>query len=94
MPTTNFGSATQVAVDNSPIRNVLIKFTVSGVGTRQVVSAKLRLYCEDASGFGGAFYKVVDNSWNEGTVIWNNAPAADPNSFATLGAAWRGIGMK
>jgi len=50
MPTTNFGSATQVVVDNSPIRNVLIKFTVSGMGTRQVVSAKLRLYCEDASG--------------------------------------------
>jgi acid phosphatase type 7 len=90
VPTTNFGSAPQVVVDNSPIRNVLIKFTVSGVGTRQVVSAKLRLYCEDPSGVGGAFYKVADNSWNEGTVTWNNAPAADPNSFATLGAVVAG----
>jgi chitodextrinase len=90
LPTTNFGSATQVVVDNSPVRNVLIRFTVSGVGTRQVVSAKLRLYCEDASGVGGVFYKVVDNSWNEGTVTWNNAPAADTSSFATLGAVAAG----
>ena len=90
VPATNFGSAAQVVVDNSPIRNVIIKFTVSGVGTRQVVSAKLRLYCEDASGVGGAFYKVADNSWNEGTITWNNAPAADPNSFATLGAVVAG----
>ena len=90
MPTANFGSATQVVVDNSPVRNVLLKFTVSAVGTRQIISAKLRLYCEDPSGVGGAFYKVADNSWNEGTVTWNTAPAADTTSFATLGAVAAG----
>jgi acid phosphatase type 7 len=90
VPTTNFGSAVQIVVDNSPVRNVLLKFAVSGVGTRQVVSAKLRLYCEDASGVGGAFYKVADNTWNEGIVNWNNAPAADAVSFAALGAVAAG----
>ena len=34
--------------------------------------------------------KLLDNSWNEGTVTWNNAPAADPSSFATLGAVAAG----
>jgi chitodextrinase len=90
VPTTNFGSATQIIVDNSPVRNVLLKFAVSGVGSRQLVSAKLRLYCEDGSGVGGAFYRVVDNTWSEGTITWNTAPAADTISFATLGAVAAG----
>jgi chitodextrinase len=90
VPTTNFGSAVQIVADNSPVRHVLLKFVVSGVGTRQLASAKLRLYCEDPSGVGGAFYKLADNSWNEGTVTWNNAPAADPGSFAALGAVAAG----
>jgi chitodextrinase len=90
LPTTNFGSAVQIVVDNSPVRNVLLKFVVSGVGTRQLVSAKLRLYCEDASGVGGVFYRVADNTWNEGTVNWNNAPTADTVSFTTLGGVAAG----
>ena len=90
LPTTPFGSAVQVVVDNSPVRNVLLKFTVSAVGTRQVVSAKLRLFCEDGSSIGGALYKVADNTWNEGTVTWNTAPASDTVSFASLGAVVAG----
>jgi len=90
VPTTNFGSAVQIVADNSPVRNVLLKFGVSAVGTRQVVSAKLRLFCEDGSSVGGAFYKVADNTWNEGTVTWNTAPAADTVSFTTLGAVVAG----
>ena len=90
VPTTNFGSAVQVVADNSPVRNVLLKFVVSAVGTRQVVSAKLRLFCEDGSSIGGAFYRVADNTWSEGTVTWNTAPAADPVSFTSLGAVVAG----
>jgi hypothetical protein len=85
LPTSNFGSAPQLVVDNSPIRNLLLKFTVSGIGTRSVLSAKLRLYCVDASPFGGEFHRVPGTSWSEGTVNWNNAPTADTNSIATLG---------
>ena len=74
-----------MVVDNSPIRNVLLKFNVLGIGTRSVLSAKLRLYCVDPSPFGGEFHRVADASWSEGAVNWNNAPAADLNSIATLG---------
>jgi chitodextrinase len=90
MPTVNFGSANQIIVDNSPVRNTLLKFTVSAVGTRTVISAKLRLFCEDGSGVGGALYRVTDTTWNESTVTWNNAPAANVNSLGSLGSVAAG----
>jgi calcineurin-like phosphoesterase family protein len=89
-PTTNYGSSTQFVVDNSPIRNTFMKFNVSGVGTRTVLSAKLRLYCVDASSVGGLLYRVADTTWDEGTVNWNTAPASDTSSLAALGAVVAG----
>ena len=85
LPTSGFGSSTQFVVDNSPIRNLLLKFAVSGIGTRPVLSAKLRLYCVDGSPFGGEFHRVADTGWSEGTINWNNAPTPDLSSVATLG---------
>jgi chitodextrinase len=85
-PTTNFGTATQIIADNSPVKRLLLKFTVSGIGTRKVVSVKLRLRCVDASPFGGNFHRVADTSWTEGGVNWNAQPTADAATLATLGA--------
>lgn len=85
-PTRNFGSATSLAVDNAPVKHVLIRFSVAGVGARTVASAKLRLYNVDKSSFGGLFYRAEDDPWAESTVTWNTAPAADPDPFASLGA--------
>jgi chitodextrinase len=84
-PTRNFGSATTIQVDNSPVKNALIKFSVTGVGSSVVSSAKLRLYNVDASSFGGAFYRVSDN-WTESTTNWNNAPVVSGNPLTTLGS--------
>jgi len=84
-PTTNYGSSTQFVTDNSPVRNMLLRFTVSGVGTQTILSAKLRLYCVDPSPFGGEFHRVTDTSWSESTVNWNTAPSADSNILASLG---------
>jgi chitodextrinase len=89
-PTTNYGSSSTIQVDNAPVKHILLKFTVSGVGTRTIVSAKLRLYCVDASSFGGDFRRVLDTTWSEGTVTWNTAPVYDGNSLATLGAVTAG----
>ena len=85
-PNTNYGSAAQFIVDNSPVENSLLKFTVSGIGTQKVLSAKLRIYCQNGSAVGGTFYRVADNTWTEASVTWNNAPISDPNSLAALGA--------
>ena len=67
-PTTNFGSATRLEVDNSPLKHFLLKFTVSGLNGRQVTSAKLRLFSTGSSNYGGDFRRVADSSWQEGTV--------------------------
>ncbi len=63
----------------------LMKFSVSGVGARSVQNAKLRIYCVNGSDHGGDFRQVTDNSWSEGSVTWNNAPAADPTIISSLG---------
>ncbi len=86
-PTTNYGSRPTFGVDASPdVKHVLLRFDVSGLLGRPVVSAKLRLYCVDASGFGGEFHRVPDTSWNESAVNWNTAPAADAAVLGTLGS--------
>ena len=89
-PTTNYGSATTLQVDNSPIKHFLIKFDVTGLNSRQVVSAKLRLYNVDPASKGGDFYAVSDTSWQEETLTWNNAPAALTNLLASLGSVSAG----
>jgi hypothetical protein len=83
--TSNFGSATIISTDNSPIKHMLLKFAVSGVGTRSIASVKLRLYCIDPSSFGGNFQRVADTSWSESGVTWNTAPVADSASLGSIG---------
>ncbi len=85
-PTVNYGSATTIIADNSPIKRILLKFLVAGVNGRAVLSAKLRLYCVDPSPFGGSFHRVGDAAWSEAAANWNNAPAGDVSSLAGLGA--------
>jgi chitodextrinase len=82
--TTNYGSATEVVADASPVRHLYLKFNVSGVGSSTVVSAKLRLYCVDPSPFGGNFHRVASTTWTESGINWNTAPAADATSLGTL----------
>jgi acid phosphatase type 7 len=89
-PTTNHGTSTQIIADNSPIKNLLLKFAVSGINGRPVTSAKLRLYCVDPSPYGGDFRPVTDTSWNETTVNWNTAPSAAATSLGTIGAVVTG----
>jgi tartrate-resistant acid phosphatase type 5 len=86
LPNSNYGSATTLQTDNSPVKNFLLKFSVTGVSNRQIVKATLRLYDIDPSSKGGDFHAMTDTTWNEGTVNWNNAPAADPAIIASLGA--------
>lgn len=85
-PTSNFGSASKVSVDNSPVEQFLLKFVVSGINGQPVQSAILRLYNVNSSVLGGNFHKIVDNNWLETSVTWNTAPPADPAIIASLGS--------
>ena len=87
-PTENFGAVNRVNTDTNPENDFLMKFDVSGIGTRSVQKATLRLFCANKSGQGGEFH-AVDNDWFEDTVTWDNAPAADAEVIASLGPVVR-----
>jgi parallel beta-helix repeat protein len=84
----NYGSNPKLWVDDASagVYDFLIKFSVSGVGAKQVSSAQLWLYNNNSSNKGGDFYPVTDSSWSEKSITWNNAPAAGTNLVASLEA--------
>jgi hypothetical protein len=84
-PTNNYGSDTTLEVDNSPVKHFLLKFDVTGINSQTVTNAKLCLYNVGGANEGGDFYHISDDSWQEETVTWNNAPAADTTLLGSLG---------
>lgn len=85
-PTTNFRTATGLKADNSPVEMVFLKFTVTGTAGSTVTGAKLRLFVTDPSNSGGQFRRVLNNSWSENTITFNNAPVAETPVVASRGA--------
>jgi hypothetical protein len=88
-PSSNFGSATTVETDASPVKDFLLKFTVSGIGTKRVSNAKLRLYCVNSSAGSGGQFRGTGNTWLESTVTWSGAPAGG-STINSLGAVSSG----
>ena len=86
---TNFGAATRIVTDHSPVDDALMKFTVA-TGGCTIASAKLSLTVgsstDDKSVKGGDLHTTVSTNWSEGTVTWANAPAANAATIASLGA--------
>jgi chitodextrinase len=89
LATTNFGTKTSVQVDGSPVKRSLLRFTVAGVGTHGVASAKLRLYCVDPSSFGGEI-RSVTGTWSETTVTWSTSPAFGASAVSSVGSVVAG----
>jgi N-acetylneuraminic acid mutarotase len=79
--TTNFGADTNLTVkattNASFNRKAYLKFSLAGIGN--FASAKLRLYGYNADNTTPIMlygYGVADDSWTEGTINFNNAPAS------------------
>ncbi|MGH7424973.1 MAG: DUF7594 domain-containing protein, partial [Candidatus Methylomirabilales bacterium] len=89
LPNTNFGAEPALMADASPNLDFVMKFSVSGMGTRGVAGAKIRLYNMDGSSRGGDFYRVA-TTWTQGTVSWGNSPASGPGMIRSLGAVSSG----
>lgn len=85
-PDKNFGLKATMSVDASPIKHILLRFVVSGVGSNAIQSVTLRLYCTNASPLGGELYPVADTSWQETAVTWNSEPGAGSSAIGSLGA--------
>ena len=86
----NFGSATTLQTDGDPVKDFLMRFNVSGVGSKTITSATLRLYCVDSATAGGTFRPTATTTWTENTVTWGTAPAAVAGPTASLAAVTAG----
>lgn len=85
---TNYGTSTQIVVDNSPVRRTFLRFTVTGV-SGQVTSAKLRLRTisgNNGSSTGGTFKAMTNTTWSETGTTWNNQPAIDGATLGSIGS--------
>jgi calcineurin-like phosphoesterase family protein len=86
----NFGTATTLLVDGSPEARTYLKFNVTGVGSKTIVSAKLRLFASDPSNEGGRLHRVTSTSWSEGNIKWTNQPTYAATVIGSVGAVTSG----
>jgi hypothetical protein len=89
-PTTNYGGATALRIDGSPVANGYLKFGVSGL-TDPVTKATLRLFVR-ATGSATAVTvsSVADTTWTESSITYDTAPAigGQLGSFAPTAGTW------
>ncbi len=78
----------RVRLDATGSYHTYLRFNVSGLaGT--VASARVRLWCTDASPDGGTAYPT-SSAWSEATTSWSNAPAATGGALGSPGAVAAG----
>ena len=85
-PFSRYGTRTTLLVDGSPAARTYLKFSVTGIGTKSVVSAKLRLYAVDPSDAGGRLHRVSSTSWSESTIRWSGAPSYASTVLGSIGS--------
>ncbi len=84
-PSTNYGSATALRADASPVRRVYLRFNVANTAG-QVTKATLRVSSKSSSRGGLAVWGVADTGWGESKITWSSAPALPPASTRSTGA--------
>ena len=91
---TNFGNATLLKVDGSPVTNGFLRFDVDVPSGEVVTRATLQVYTSDSSGSGITVHRVSDNGWEESSINFDNAPAIGDkvaSSGAYLGGSYASI---
>ena len=74
VPSTNYGLSSTIRAVSSPEYRSYLRFVVSDIsGT--VTNATLRLYPTSSSATGYQIKRVADQTWEEGTITYANAPA-------------------
>ena len=75
-PSTNYGSASELGIDGSPIEIGYLKFDLSAYAGRPLQGASLQLRVGSSGSTGTQNVKLVSNdSWTESTVTYGNRPA-------------------
>jgi hypothetical protein len=83
------GASPEIIADNGPVKRLFVKFQVNGVGTKNVLAAKLRLYCVNPSGTGGDFHSASP-LWSESSLSWNLQPSMASQTVSSIGAVSSG----
>ena len=84
-PAVTHGPSSQLRVDGSPLVNSYLRFDLTSVpGT--ITGLTLKVFATSSSGAGYAVRGVADNTWNETTLNWNNAPPIGSANAGTSGA--------
>lgn len=73
-PTTNYGSATKLSIDGSPIEISYLRFDLAPLAGRTIRFATLRLRITDSSTSTQNVKSVADSSWQETTMTYNTRP--------------------
>jgi hypothetical protein len=73
-PTINYGTATTLRTDASPVVRSYLRFNVQGLST-SIKRVTLRIFVNSSSSTGYVVNSVSDNTWNEATINYNNAPS-------------------
>jgi hypothetical protein len=94
-PAANFGNDALLSADAGPsVKIAFLRVRVTGVGTRRVTSALLRLQVANVtraeSVAGGRPHLMTDCGWDERTITWNTRPGIGGPALATAGAVARG----
>ncbi len=89
-PTTNSGTATTLWADGSPVKQLFLRFTPTGITGFGIQQAIVRLTADAqtlaASPSGGTLRTMTDNTWSEATTTFANKPAIDGPTVATRAA--------
>jgi hypothetical protein len=89
VPTSNYGASPSLQADASPVVFSYVRFNVQGVGAGEMVtSATLRFYANTGLNSGLSIRSVADNTWDETTMTYNNAPAYGSTLFALSPASF------
>ncbi|MGY4543303.1 myo-inositol-hexaphosphate 3-phosphohydrolase [Arthrobacter sp. UYNi723] len=84
--TTNYGTAPKLAVDNSPVENAYLKFDLSALAGKTVVSAKLQLRATTSGSTGTQNVRLVtDDTWIESGLTYSTRPALGSSVLGSLG---------
>jgi hypothetical protein len=94
-PTINYGSATTIRTDASPIIRSYLRFEVQGLST-SIKRATLRIYANSNSTIGYSVSSITDNTWTELGIKYDNAPAVGAplgSSGNITGGTWSAVDL-
>jgi hypothetical protein len=84
-PAANYGTATSMRVDSSPLTTGYLRFKPQGLGGK-VTKATLRLWATVSSKSGFSVRPVASTTWNENTIAYRNRPTVSSTVLSRSGA--------